>query len=78
MVQSKAQRPHGLGKGPFAGEQAFPLQVAVHHNDGGGVIVQTVCIRQALGQGLFHFIGKLPVRKRSISAKKRSRSAKSI
>ena len=29
-----------VGKSPLVGEQAFPLQVAVHHNDGGGIIVQ--------------------------------------
>ena len=31
---------HLVSKGPLAGEQAFPLQVAVHHDDGGGIIVQ--------------------------------------
>ena len=29
---------------------------------------ETVCIRQALGQGLFHFIGKLPVRRMNLFA----------
>ena len=31
---------HLVSKGPLAGEQALPLQVAVHHDDGGGIIVQ--------------------------------------
>ena len=30
---------------------------------------ETVCIRQALGQGLFHFIGKLPVRRMNLFAR---------
>ena len=31
---------HLVGKGSLAGEKAFPLQVAVNHNNRGGVIVQ--------------------------------------
>ena len=31
---------HLVGKSPFTGEQAFPLQIAVNHDDGGLVIVQ--------------------------------------
>ena len=31
---------HAVCKCSFTGEQAFPLQVAVHHDDGGGIIVQ--------------------------------------
>ncbi len=31
---------HLVGKGPFTGEQAFSLQVAVNHNDRGGIIIQ--------------------------------------
>ena len=30
---------HLVSKGPLAGEQAFPLQVAVNHNDRGGIII---------------------------------------
>lgn len=33
---------------------------------------ETVCIRQALGQGLFHFIGKLPVRRMNLFASMKS------
>ena len=35
----------GIGKGPLAGEQTFTLQVAVHHDDGGGIIVQVPCLQ---------------------------------
>ena len=31
---------HLVGEGSLAGEQAFPLEIAVHHDDGGGIIVQ--------------------------------------
>ena len=35
---------------------------------GKALLGETVCIRQALGQGLFHFIGKLPVRRMNLFA----------
>ena len=31
---------HAVSKGPLAGQQALPLQIAVHHDDGGLVVVQ--------------------------------------
>ena len=45
---------HAVCKCSFTGEQAFPLQVAVHHNDGGGIIIQ---VSHNNRHGLF--LGKL-------------------
>ena len=32
-------QPHFIGKCLFTGQQIFPLTVAVHHDDGGGIVV---------------------------------------
>ena len=50
---------HLISKGPLAGEQAFTLQVAVHHNDGGGIVVQ-IPDNDRHGLFLSQFAGSVP------------------
>ena len=50
---------HLIGKSPLTGEQAFPLQVAVHHDDGGLVVVQ-VADNDRHGFFVRQFAGPVP------------------